>query len=189
MGDPDDWFTDYDSGAFGSTEVPSTQTAQASRWFAKWAGALEFRASYLGIGAVALVAVSFLFPWYTARVGEATWRIGATSPWLLGFFAFSWSASVAISARILRTDKLWGFGAISLIILGCVDLLHVAFILTFRSLFSWIAGLVNGLADSGTVELSIGLGSLLHIVAGLAAVGAGVMAFRPRWRLGRGGAA
>jgi len=124
-----------------------------------------------------MVFASFFFDWYRADVAEVHIAIKATSPWLLGFFAFTWAITTAMASSLIDR-KLSVVGAVFLVILGLIDLFQVAVFVTVKSVTGWGAHLVNSIANSGNVDTGMSLGAYLHLIAGLMAITAGIWSLK-----------
>ncbi len=131
----------------------------------------------VGYVAALLVFASFFVDWYRADVADLHIALKATSPWLLGFFALTWAITTAMASSLLDR-KLSAIGAVLLVILGLIDLFQVAVFVTFKSAMGWGAHLVNSIANSSNVDTGMGLGSYMHLVAGLMAITAGIWSLK-----------
>ena len=165
----DDWFAGFDDDETPMTvDHPPPRTVKAGP-------STDRRATPRAVGysAAGLVIASFFVDWYHADVAEIHIAIKATSPWLLGFFAFMWSITTAMASSLIDR-KLSVVGAVFLVILGLIDLFQVAVFVTVKSVTGWGAHLVNSVANSGNVDTGMSVGSYMHLIAGLMAVTAGI---------------
>jgi hypothetical protein len=177
MTNPSDWFAEGAAPAaepvqHTSPAVP-TSAANASTWLS------TRRAGY---AAAALTALSLFLPWYTAEVGEVRFDITGRSPWILGFCAVVWMTGTILCAWLAGQRRTWAIGAIGLLTGGLIIIGQVTAFVAFRSIFGWVAGAVNSLADSETVESSVGAGAFLQVAAGLVSIVAGLLTFNPKFR-------